>query len=50
MKKEPIIFMSLVGAVGYRLWSAEDIENLKAVKKKIYWKGGGRKKGEKRKK
>ena len=41
---------TLVGAVGYRLWSAEDIENLKAVKKKIYWKGGGRKKGEKRKK
>jgi hypothetical protein len=40
---------TLVGAVGYRLWSAEDIQNLKAVKKKIYWKGGGRRKGKKRK-
>jgi excisionase family DNA binding protein len=40
---------TLVGAVGYRLWSTEDIQNLKAVKKKIYWKGGGRKKGKKRK-
>jgi excisionase family DNA binding protein len=41
---EPI----LVGAVGYRLWSAEDIQNLKLMKRKIYWKGGGRKKGKKR--
>jgi excisionase family DNA binding protein len=41
---------TLVGAVGYRLWSAEDIENLRVVKKKIYWKGGGRKKGKKQKK
>jgi len=40
---------ALVGAVGYRLWSAEDIQNLKAAKKKIYWKGGGRRKGKKRK-
>jgi excisionase family DNA binding protein len=40
---------ALVGAVGYRLWSAEDIQNLKFVKRKIYWKGGGRKKGKKRK-
>ena len=39
---------TLVGAVGYRLWSAEDIQNLKAMKKNIYWKGGGRKKGKKR--
>jgi excisionase family DNA binding protein len=39
---------TLVGAVGYRLWSAEDIQNLKLIKKKIYWKGGGRKKGKKR--
>ena len=41
---------TLVGAVGYRLWSTEDIQNLKLVKKKIYWKGGGRKKGKKRRK
>jgi excisionase family DNA binding protein len=40
----------LVGAVGYRLWSAEEIENLRITKKKIYWKGGGRKKGKKRRK
>jgi excisionase family DNA binding protein len=39
---------TLVGAVGYRLWSAEDIQNLRLMKKKIYWKGGGRKKGKKR--
>jgi hypothetical protein len=38
---------TLVGAVGYRLWSAEDIQNLKLIKKNIYWKGGGRKKGKK---
>ncbi len=41
---------TLVGAVGYRLWSAEDIQNLKAAKKRIYWKGGGRKKGARRSK
>jgi excisionase family DNA binding protein len=35
---------TLIGAAGYRLWSAEDIENLKVIKKKIYWKGSGRKK------
>jgi len=39
---------TLVGAVGYRLWSAKDIQNLRLMKKKIYWKGGGRKKGKKR--
>ena len=26
----------LVGAVGYRLWSADDVERLRAVKKVIY--------------
>ena len=41
---------SLIGAVGYRLWSADDIYNLKILKKQIYWKGGGRKKGGRRKK
>jgi excisionase family DNA binding protein len=35
---------TLIGAVGYRLWSADDIQRLKVLKKKIYWKGGGRKK------
>lgn len=35
---------SLVGAIGYRLWTADDVETLKVVKKAIYWKGGGRKK------
>jgi excisionase family DNA binding protein len=38
---------TLIGAVGYRLWSAADIENLKAIKRAIYWKGGGRKKKKK---
>jgi excisionase family DNA binding protein len=38
---------TLVGAVGYRLWSLDDIQELKRVKKKIYWKGGGRKKDKK---
>jgi excisionase family DNA binding protein len=41
---------TLVGAVGYRLWSAEDIQSLKLAKKRIYWKGSGRKKGKKRRK
>jgi DNA-binding transcriptional MerR regulator len=41
---------TLVGAVGYRLWSAEDIQSLKALKTRIYWKGGGRKKDQKRSK
>ena len=39
---------TLVGAVGYRLWSSEDIQGLRLIKKKIYWKGGGRRKGKKR--
>lgn len=34
----------LVGAVGYRLWSVDDIDNVKAVKETTYRKGGGRKK------
>jgi DNA-binding transcriptional MerR regulator len=34
---------SLVGAVGYRLWSAKDVANLVKVKKTIYQKGRGRK-------
>jgi excisionase family DNA binding protein len=35
---------TLIGAVGYRLWTAEDIAKLKAVKQAMYHKGGGRKK------
>ena len=35
---------TLLGAVGYRLWSAKDIANLKKVKEAIYRKGRGRKK------
>ncbi len=35
---------TLIGAVGYRLWSAKDIEKLKAAKQAVYRKGGGRKK------
>ena len=34
---------TLIGAVGYRLWSPEDIAQLKEVKKAIYCKGRGRK-------
>jgi len=34
---------TLIGAVGYRLWSADDITELKEVKKAIYCKGRGRK-------
>jgi excisionase family DNA binding protein len=41
---------TLVGAVGYRLWSSDDIQSLKLTKKRIYWKGGGRKKGKKSRK
>lgn len=35
---------TLIGAVGYRLWSLDEIEKVKAVKRAIYHKGGGRKK------
>jgi len=35
---------TLIGAVGYRLWSADDLERLRAVKQATYRKGGGRKK------
>ena len=35
---------TLIGAVGYRLWALEEIEAVKAVKRAIYHKGGGRKK------
>jgi DNA-binding transcriptional MerR regulator len=35
---------TLVGAVGYRLWSDKDIEELKIAKRAFYRKGGGRKK------
>jgi excisionase family DNA binding protein len=35
---------TLVGAVGYRLWSDKDIEELKVAKRTFYRKGGGRKK------
>jgi excisionase family DNA binding protein len=35
---------TLIGAVGYRLWSLEEIETVKAVKRAIYHQGGGRKK------
>jgi len=34
---------TLIGAVGYRLWSRDDIAELKEVKKAIYCKGRGRK-------
>lgn len=33
---------TLIGAVGYRLWSSKDLENLKAAKVEIYRKGRGR--------
>ena len=32
---------TLIGAVGYRLWSANDIDRLKAVKQAVYRKRGG---------
>ena len=35
---------TLVGAVGYRLWTAKDVERLRKVKLKIHRKGRGRKK------
>jgi len=35
---------TLIGAVGYRLWSAKDIAALLKVKQVIYRKGRGRKK------
>jgi excisionase family DNA binding protein len=35
---------TLVGAVGYRLWSADDVVRLSRVKERIYRKGRGRKK------
>lgn len=34
---------TLVGAVGYRLWTARDVENLKKTKVQIHRKGRGRK-------
>ncbi len=34
---------TLVGAVGYRLWSAKDVVRLRKVKEEIYRKGRGRK-------
>lgn len=34
----------LIGAVGYRLWSAKDVAALQQVKQAIYRKGRGRKK------
>jgi len=35
---------TLIGAVGYRLWSSKDVDALLKVKKAIYRKGRGRKK------
>jgi excisionase family DNA binding protein len=35
---------TLIGAVGYRLWSLDEIEKVKVVKRALYHKGGGRKK------
>jgi len=35
---------TLVGAVGYRLWSARDVANLVKKRKAIYQKGRGRRK------
>jgi len=34
---------TLIGAVGYRLWSMKDVERLKKAKQEIYRKGRGRK-------
>ena len=34
---------TLIGAVGYRLWSKADVASLKRDKQKIYRKGRGRK-------
>jgi excisionase family DNA binding protein len=33
----------LVGAIGYRLWTAKDIKSLRKIKSDIYRKGRGRK-------
>ena len=35
---------ALIGAVGYRLWSAKDVMRLCRLKEQIYRKGRGRKK------
>jgi excisionase family DNA binding protein len=35
---------TLIGAVGYRLWSLDEIDKTKSVKQAIYHKGGGRRK------
>lgn len=35
---------TLIGAVGYRLWSDDDIDRLRILKQKIYRKRGGLKK------
>jgi len=35
---------TLIGAVGYRLWSAKDVAALRKVKQAIYRRGRGRKK------
>ena len=34
---------TLIGAVGYRLWSTKDVARLQKAKKEIYRKGRGRK-------
>lgn len=34
---------TLIGAVGYRLWSSKDVARLRKVKQEIYRKGRGRK-------
>ena len=34
---------TLIGAVGYRLWTKKDVTSLKKLKKHIYRKGRGRK-------
>ncbi len=34
---------TLIGAVGYRLWTRKDIEQVKTVKRQIYRRGRGRK-------
>ena len=39
---------TLIGAVGYRLWSTKDVERLKKAKQEIYRKGRGRKPKQKR--
>jgi hypothetical protein len=39
---------TLIGAVGYRLWSTKDVARLKKAKQEIYRKGRGRKPKQKR--